>query len=145
MRAVVPRVSSAAVTVEGEVVGRIGQGLCVFAGVTHGDDRACAEKMAEKIWRLRIFEDDTGRMNRCAAEIDAQLLVVSQFTLYADTGRGRRPSFIEAAPAEVAEPLVGRLIAGLAERGASVATGRFRAHMAVTLTNDGPVTLLLEV
>jgi D-tyrosyl-tRNA(Tyr) deacylase len=145
VRAVVQRVTSAAVDVGGAVVGAIGPGLCVFVGVTHDDDEAVARRLADKLWHLRVFEDGPGRMNRSAAELDRELLIVSQFTLYADTSKGRRPSFPAAAPPDRAEPLIEHLVAELKGRGARVTTGRFRAHMAVTLTNDGPVTILVEV
>ncbi len=144
MRAVVQRVSRASVTVAGETVGEIGTGLCVLVGVTHDDDETSAAKLAEKIWNLRIFDDPDGVMNVSAADAGAALLVVSQFTLYGDTGRGRRPSWIAAARPEQAEPLVEAVVDRLRGLGATVATGRFRAEMAVELVNDGPVTLLLE-
>jgi D-aminoacyl-tRNA deacylase len=145
VRAVVQRVTSAAVDVGGAAVGAIGPGLCVFVGVTHHDDAAAAHRLADKLWHLRVFEDEDGRMNLSAAELDRELLVVSQFTLYADTSKGRRPSFPAAAPPDQAEPLIERVVTELRDRGARVTTGRFRAHMAVTLTNDGPVTILVEV
>ena len=145
VRAVVQRVSEAAVTVGGEEVGRIaGPGLCVLVGVTHDDDEAVARKLADRIWNLRLFDDDAGVMNRSAAELGAALLVVSQFTLYADTTKGRRPSWIAAARPEQAEPLVAVLVAELRGLGATVATGRFRAEMKVALVSDGPVTVILE-
>lgn len=144
MRAVVQRVSSASVAVAGEVVGSIGQGLCVLVGVTHDDDAVVAAKLAEKLWFLRVFDDEAGVMNRSASDVGAELLVVSQFTLYGDTSGGRRPSWIAAARPEVAEPLVGHLVASLRALGAEVATGRFRTEMQVTLTNDGPVTLVID-
>ena len=144
MRALVQRVTSSAVTVGDEEVGRIGPGLCILVGVTHDDELAAARSLAARLWHLRVFEDDAGKMNRSAAELGLALLVVSQFTLYADTTRGRRPSFAGAAGPEVAEPLVDALVAELRSLGATVATGRFGADMAVTLTNDGPVTVLLE-
>jgi D-aminoacyl-tRNA deacylase len=144
VRAVVQRVTSASVTVDGEVVGAIGQGLCVLVGVCRSDDTASARRLAERLWHLRVFEDDAGKMNRSAAELGLGLLVVSQFTLCADTTRGRRPSFVDAAPPEEAEPLVELLVGELTERGATVATGRFRAQMAVSLANDGPVTLVID-
>ena len=144
MRAVVQRVSSASVSVDGEVVGAIGPGLCVLVGVTHDDDDAVADKVADKLWNLRIFDDDAGVMNRSAADTGAEVLVISQFTLYGDTSAGRRPSWVAAARPEVAEPLVERVVSALRDLGATVATGRFRADMAVTLTNDGPVTVLIE-
>jgi D-tyrosyl-tRNA(Tyr) deacylase len=144
MRAVVQRVSSASVAVAGTEVGAIGPGLCVLVGVTHDDDPAAAAWLAEKLWNLRVFDDDQGVMNRSAADVAAEVLVVSQFTLYGDTSGGRRPSWIAAAKPEVAEPLIDHLVARLRALGATVATGRFRTEMAVTLTNDGPVTLILE-
>jgi D-aminoacyl-tRNA deacylase len=145
VRALVQRVSEASVTVDGAVVGRIGPGLCVLVGVTHSDDAAAAAKMAAKVWGLRIFDDDDGVMNRSVAEVGGEVLVVSQFTLYGDTRKGRRPSWIEAARPEQAEPLVGQVVAELESLGATVATGRFQANMAVALVNDGPVTVLVEV
>jgi D-tyrosyl-tRNA(Tyr) deacylase len=145
VRAVVQRVSEAAVSVDGEEVGRIaGPGLCVLVGVTHADDEAVARKLADRVWKLRLFDDDSGVMNRSAAELGAALLVVSQFTLYGDTTKGRRPSWIAAARPEQAEPLVEVLVAELRRLGATVATGRFRAEMKVALVNDGPVTVILE-
>lgn len=145
MRAVVQRVSRASVTVDEEQVGAIGRGLCVLVGVTHDDDEAAATKLADKVWSLRILPDDDGVMNRSVADAGGGILVVSQFTLYGDTGKGRRPSYVAAARPEHAEPLIAHLVGELRRRGATVATGRFRAHMEVELVNDGPVTLLLEV
>jgi D-tyrosyl-tRNA(Tyr) deacylase len=145
MRAVVQRVTSASVTVDDEVVGSIGAGLCVLVGVTHDDDAATAAKLAEKLWNLRILDDDAGVMNQSAADHQAPLLVISQFTLYGDTVKGRRPSWLAAARPEQAEPLVAAVVTRLEELGATVATGRFRTDMAVALVNDGPVTLILEV
>lgn len=145
MRAVVQRVSRASVTVEGDVVGAIGPGLCVLVGVTHDDDAARAAKLAEKLWHLRILDDPGGVMNLSAAEVGAPVLVVSQFTLYGDTAKGRRPSWLAAARPEVAEPLVEAVVAQLRRLGARVETGRFRTTMAVELVNDGPVTLVVEV
>ena len=145
MRAVVQRVTGASVDVGGEAVGRIDAGLCVLVGATHDDTPEVAAKLADKIWHLRVFADDAGVMNRSAAEVGGELLVISQFTLYGDTSRGRRPSWIRAAPPEVAEPLVDAVVSRLRDLGATVATGRFGADMAVTLTNDGPVTVLLEL
>jgi len=144
VRAVVQRVSSAFVTVAGEEVGRIGRGLCVLLGVTHSDDEAVARKMAEKLWHLRVFDDERGVMNRSAADLGAELLVVSQFTVYGDTSGGRRPSWIAAARPEQAEPLVTAVVEELRRLGATVATGRFRTAMQVTLTNDGPVTVIVD-
>lgn len=136
--------SDASVTVDDVVVGAIGAGLAVLVGVTHGDDEGAAIHLAERTWHLRIFPDEEGRMNRSLAETSREVLVVSQFTLYADTRRGRRPSWVDAAPPDVAEPLVERYTEALAGLGAEVATGVFGATMQVALTNDGPVTILLE-
>jgi D-tyrosyl-tRNA(Tyr) deacylase len=144
VRAVVQRVTDATVTVAGEEVGRISRGLCVLVGVTHADDEAVARKLADRLWNLRLFDDDAGVMNRSAAELGAELLVVSQFTLYGDTTKGRRPSWIAAARPEHAEPLVDAVVAELRRFGATVATGRFGKEMQVALVNDGPVTVLLE-
>lgn len=144
MRAVIQRVSKASVTVDGAVVGQIGRGLLVLLGVGAGDAAADARQMAEKIANLRIFADDEGRFNRSALDIGGAALVVSQFTLYADTRRGRRPSFSGAALPEVAAPLVEGFVAALRERGLPVETGVFGAHMDVDLRNDGPVTIILD-
>jgi D-aminoacyl-tRNA deacylase len=140
VRAVVQTVGRASVTVDGEVVGEIGEGLLVLLGVTHTDGPGKVEALARKVHELRILDDD-----RSAAETGVPLLVVSQFTLYADTRKGRRPSWSAAAPAEVAEPIVTAFVAALRERGATVATGRFRALMQVESVNIGPRTILLEV
>jgi D-tyrosyl-tRNA(Tyr) deacylase len=145
MRALVQRVSRASVTVDDEVVGAIGPGLCVLVGVTHSDHEATARKLAERIFNLRVLADDDGVMNRSAADLGAEILVVSQFTLYGDTSKGRRPSWLAAAPPEVAEPLVEAVVDALRQLGAKVATGRFRTTMAVELVNYGPVTVMLEV
>ena len=145
MRALVQRVSRAKVTVDGEIVGEIGAGLCVLVGVTHSDDDATARKVAERIVNLRVLADDDGVMNRSVADVGGEVLVVSQFTLYGDTSKGRRPSWLAAAPPEVAEPLVDAVVTALRELGTTVATGRFRTTMAVELVNDGPVTVLLEL
>jgi D-aminoacyl-tRNA deacylase len=145
MRAVVQRVTEATVTVDGEVVGAIGPGLCVLVGVTHDDDAERARKLAAKVWHLRILDDEAGVMNRSLADLGGEVLVVSQFTLYGDTSRGRRPSWVAAARPERAEPLVDAVVAELRRLGAQVATGRFRADMRVALVNDGPVTLVVEV
>jgi D-tyrosyl-tRNA(Tyr) deacylase len=146
MRAVVQRVASARVTVAGEVVGAIERpGLCVLVGVTHADDEAVAATLASRLWNLRVMADEEGRMNRSAADLGAPLLVVSQFTLYGDTSKGRRPSWLAAAPGEVAEPLVATVVSELRALGAEVATGRFGADMLVEIANDGPVTILLEL
>ena len=145
MRALIQRVSKASVSVKQQTVGNIGTGLCVFVGVTHGDDEAIAEKLASKIWNLRIFEDDQKRMNYSVGEINGEILIVSQFTLYSDTTKGRRPSFVEAASPDVAEPLIEKLCESLKVMGATVATGRFQSHMDVEIHNDGPITLNLDV
>ena len=144
MRAVVQRVTRASVTVGEETVGAIGPGLCVLVGVTHDDDEATAAKLAEKLWHLRVLDDANGVMNVSAADAGAPLLIVSQFTLYGDTAKGRRPSWLAAARPEHAEPLIDAVVARLGELGATVATGRFRTDMAVELVNDGPVTLIVE-
>ena len=145
MRALVQRVSRAKVTVDGEVVGEIGAGLCVLIGVTHDDSDAVARKLADRIFHLRVLADDDGVMNRSLADTGDEVLVVSQFTLYGDTSKGRRPSWLAAAPPEVAEPLVDVVVEALRQLGARVATGRFRTTMAVELVNDGPVTVMLEL
>jgi D-tyrosyl-tRNA(Tyr) deacylase len=139
MRALVQRVSEASVTVEGEEVARIGPGLLVLLGVRSGDGPGEADRIARKLLALRIFEDDEGRMNRSVADTGGELLCVSQFTLLGDARKGNRPSFVDAAPAEEAEPLYERVRAALGAQG-----GVFGAHMRVALVNDGPVTLLLE-
>jgi len=144
VRGLVQRVSSASVRVAGEVVGEIGPGLLLLVGVTHDDDPAAARRLADKVWHLRVFDDAAGVMNRSVAESGGQVLVVSQFTLYGDTSRGRRPSWIAAARPEVAEPLVDAVVEHLRVLGATVATGRFRTEMVVALDNDGPVTVLVE-
>jgi D-tyrosyl-tRNA(Tyr) deacylase len=144
MRAVVQRVSSARVVVNGEVVGEIGAGLCVLLGVARTDVEAEAERLAGRTVRLRIFENDEGRFDRSLLDAGGAALVVSQFTLIADTAKGNRPSFTDAAPPEQAEPLYESFCAVLRELGVEVATGRFGARMAVELVNDGPVTIVLE-
>ena len=145
VRAVVQRVTRAAVRVDGETVGEIGRGLLVLVGAASGDGPADAATLADKLVGLRIFPDDEGRMNRSVLEAGGAALVVSQFTLYGDVRRGRRPSFTEAAAPEAAEPLVDLVATLLREAGVPCATGRFRAHMDVELVNDGPVTLVVEV
>ncbi len=161
MRGLVQRVEQASVVVRAvdadgrptgqeELTGQVGHGLCVLVGAGRDDDLAAAHRLADKLWRLRVFADDAGAMNlsladRHEAGAPAEVLVVSQFTLYGDTRKGRRPSFVDAAPPDLAEPLVEAVVARLRELGATVATGRFRTDMAVSLVNDGPVTLLLEV
>ena len=145
MRALVQRVTRACVRSEGELVGSIGAGLCVLVGVTHTDTDGHAAKIASKIWNLRIIDDDSGVMNRSVADAGGQILLVSQFTLYGDTNSGRRPSWIQAARPEYAEPLVELVVSELTALGAHVETGRFRTDMEVELVNDGPVTVMLEV
>ena len=141
MRAVVQRVSEAHVTVGGAVVGAIeGEGLVVLVGVTHGDTANQARALAAKLYRLRVLDGE-----KSCADVDAPLLVVSQFTLYADTSKGRRPSWQRAAPGPIAEPLVEAVVAELRSLGAPVTTGRFGAHMQLQLVNDGPVTLVIDV
>ena len=144
MRAVVQRVSEASVSVAGEPVGTIGPGLVVLLGVAAGDTPEDAAYLAGKIAHLRIFEDEAGKMNRSLLETGGGLLAVSQFTLLADCRRGRRPSFAQAAPPEQAEALYEAFVAAAARHGVTVATGRFRAMMQVSLVNDGPVTILLD-
>jgi D-aminoacyl-tRNA deacylase len=140
MRLVIQRVSSAQVQVDGEIVGAIDRpGLLVLVGVTRDDQPTTADRLAEKVWTLRILDGE-----RSCQDENAPILVVSQFTLYADTRKGRRPSWSAAAPRAVSEPLIEAFVTSLRQRGAEVATGVFGAHMKVTLTNDGPVTLILE-
>ncbi len=144
MRACIQRVSEAQVTVDGVVTGQIGAGLVVLLGVTHNDGEAEVEWLAEKVVGLRIFEDEAGKMNRSLAEAGGRMLVVSQFTLYGNCRRGRRPSFTEAAPPELAERLYEAFVECVREIGVEVATGRFRKHMHLALVNDGPVTLWID-
>ena len=144
MRALLQRVSRASVTVDGRVVGQIGRGFVVLVGVTHADTRAEAEWVAAKVAGLRVFDDEAGKMNRALADVGGELLVVSQFTLYGDARKGRRPSFSDAAAPERAEPLVDYFVEQLRRAGFTVATGVFGAHMDVEIHNDGPVTLLVE-
>ena len=144
MRVVIQRVTEASVTVDNQVVGKIGSGLLVLLGIGTGDQLATATLLAEKIANMRIFADDEGRFNRSVLDVGGAALVVSQFTLYADTRRGRRPSFAAAAPPEIAMPLVDAFVAALRARGLTVATGIFGAHMHVALLNDGPVTIVLD-
>jgi D-tyrosyl-tRNA(Tyr) deacylase len=151
VRALVQRVtraevsSRAAPTAPWEPVGRIGPGLCVFVGVTHDDTDEVAGRLAVKLAGLRIFDDDAGVMNRSVLDVGGAALVVSQFTLYGDTSRGRRPGWSAAAPPELAEPLVDAVVAGLRAAGVPAETGRFRTEMRVELCNDGPVTLVVDV
>jgi D-tyrosyl-tRNA(Tyr) deacylase len=144
MRVLVQRVSRASVTVDGDVVGEIGRGVAILVGVTHGDGEEQAKWLARKVAGLRIFEDAEGLMNAGLLDVGGEALVVSQFTLYADSRKGRRPSFINAAPPEVAEPLVELFAGELVGAGVPVQSGVFGAHMLVEIQNDGPVTILLE-
>ncbi len=144
VRALIQRVAWARVLVAGEVVGAIDRGLCVFVGVGHDDGSEDVDRLAERIATLRVFEDDAGKMNLALSDVAGAVLVVSQFTLMADTRRGRRPSFVAAAPPQAAERRVEELAGALGARGLEVATGRFRARMLVELANDGPVTILLD-
>ncbi len=144
MRAVVQRVSKASVSVDGEVVGTIGPGLVVFVGVTHDDGDKEARFLAGKIAHLRIFADDEGKFNRSALDVGGEALVVSQFTVYGDARKGRRPNFGQAAPPETAEPLIERLVFFLQEEGLRIETGVFGAMMMVETHNDGPVTIIIE-
>ncbi len=143
MRAVIQRVKSASVAVGGEVAGSIGTGLLILLGVTHGDDARDVRFLADKCVNLRIFEDDAGKMNRSLLDIGGAALIVSQFTLYGDASAGRRPSFTAAAPPELADALYQQFIAAVKAH-VPVGTGRFGAEMAVSLVNDGPVTLIVE-
>ena len=144
MRALIQRVARASVHVDGDLVSEIGRGLLVLIGVKAGDSEAEAMWMAEKLANLRIFPDTSGQMNRSLLDVRGEALVVSQFTLYADARKGRRPSLVEAARPGVAEPLVTSVADQLAARGITVATGVFGAHMDVELLNDGPVTVLID-
>jgi D-tyrosyl-tRNA(Tyr) deacylase len=144
MRLVIQRVSSAGVVVAGETVGAIGRGLLVLVGVREGDDEAIARRLAVKTAELRIFPDEAGRFNRSVIDVGGEALVVSQFTLYGDTRRGRRPSFNDAARPEVAEPLIAAFVQAMSALGVAVAQGRFGAHMDVSLVNDGPVTIVID-
>ena len=144
MRAVVQRVTSASVTVEGKVVGQVKRGCLVLLGVGTDDTDADAVALAEKVAGLRVFEDDAGKMNLALDDVGGQMLVVSQFTLFGDCRKGRRPSFVEAARPEKAELLYETFVAEVRGQGIHVETGRFQTHMDVSLVNDGPVTLLLD-
>ena len=144
MRALVQRVSNASVEIDASEVGRIGRGLAVFLGVADDDEEADAEYLAAKVANLRIFADDANRFNLSALDAGAELLLVSQFTLYADTRRGRRPDFTRAAPPELAERLYDYAVSRFRETGLTVATGRFQEYMQVRLQNDGPVTIMLD-
>jgi D-tyrosyl-tRNA(Tyr) deacylase len=144
MRAVVQRVSHASVTVDGQIVGKIDRGLLVFLGVTHADNEASADYLAEKIAGLRVFEDDAGKMNLAVADVGGAILAVSQFTLYGDVRRGKRPSFDDAARPEQARKLYEYFVERIRALGLRCETGRFQEMMRVELVNDGPVTILLD-
>ena len=144
MRLVIQRVSHASVTVGGEVVAQIELGFVVLIGITHEDTVSEADWLARKVAGLRLFEDEAGLTNLSLADVGGEVLAVSQFTLYANARKGRRPSFTQAAPPELAEPLVKRFVFSLRKAGVPVQTGVFRAHMLLELVNDGPVTLILE-
>ena len=144
MRVVLQRVSKSSVTIDGRIAGAIGQGFCLLVAFTHGDGAAQVDWMAEKVAGLRLFSDVNGKMNLGLGDVGGAVLVISQFTLYGDASRGRRPSFIEAARPEVAIPLYHRFLAALGERGLTVAAGEFGADMQVEIHNDGPVTLILD-
>ena len=144
MRVVLQRVAQASVTIDGKAAGAIGRGFCLLVGFTHGDTAAQVDWMAEKVAGLRLFSDAEGRMNLGPADVGGEMLVVSQFTLYGDAAKGRRPSFIDAARPETAVPLYEGFVAALRGRGLTVATGEFGADMQVSLVNDGPVTLILD-
>jgi D-tyrosyl-tRNA(Tyr) deacylase len=144
MRVVLQRVSRASVLMDGRTAGAIGRGFCLLVGLTHGDTDATVDWMAEKVAGLRLFPDAEGKMNLGLDEVGGGVLVVSQFTLYGDAAKGRRPSFIDAARPETAIPLYQRFVGALRARGLEVATGEFGAHMQVEIHNDGPVTLILE-
>jgi D-tyrosyl-tRNA(Tyr) deacylase len=144
LRLLLQRVTRASVTVDGEVVGRIGPGLVILVGVGHADDEALAESMAGRAADLRIFRDDEGKTNRSLIDVEGSALVISQFTLYGDTRKGRRPSFLDAAPPALGEALYVRFADALAARGVPVAKGIFGAEMEVELVNDGPMTIWLD-
>lgn len=144
MRALLQRVSKASVTVNGQTISAMGNGLLILLGVGHGDSEEQAKFLAEKIANLRVFEDEQGKTNLSVLDVKGEAIVVSQFTLYADTRKGRRPSFTDAALPDVAEPLVNRFVELLRSYGVSTQTGKFGAHMEVEIHNDGPVTIWLE-
>jgi len=144
MKAVVQRVRRASVTVEGIETASIGHGLVVLLGITHSDTAIQADWMSEKVATLRVFADDDGRMNKSVADVSGEILIVSQFTLYADASRGTRPSFVHAAPSDIAKPLYDYFVRELTKKTPNVSTGTFGAMMDVSFVNDGPVTIVLE-
>ncbi len=144
MKVLVQRVSEAAVSINDKIVGTIGSGFVVLVGVSKTDTEADVDHIVNKVINLRIFSDDDGKFNRSAIDVGAELLLVSQFTLHADTRKGRRPSFIDAAPPELAEPTFDQAVEKFRETGLKVETGRFQAYMMVSLTNDGPVTIMID-
>lgn len=145
MRALVQRVVKATVRVENQTVGAIAQGLCVFVGVTHDDSFEESDQLVKKIVSLRIMDDENSVMNKSVIDVDGEILIVSQFTLYGDTSKGRRPGWSAAAAPDHAEPLIERVVEGVKAAGVVVETGRFREHMQVELINDGPATLMIEI
>ena len=145
MRALVQRVVKATVRVENQTVGAIAQGLCVFVGVTHEDSFEESDQLVKKIVSLRIMDDENGVMNKSVIDVDGEILIVSQFTLYGDTSKGRLPGWSAAAAPDHAEPLIERVVEGVKAAGVVVETGRFREHMQVELINDGPATLMIEI
>ena len=145
MRALVQRVVKATVRVENQTVGAIARGLCVFVGVTHDDSFEESDQLVKKIVSLRIMDDENGVMNKSVIDVDGEILIVSQFTLYGDTSKGRRPGWSAAAAPDHAEPLIERVVEGVKAAGVVVETGRFREHMQVELINDGPATLMIEI
>ena len=145
MRALVQRVREASVRVEDQLVGAINQGLCVFVGVTHDDGPEECDLLVNKLLHLRIMDDENGVMNNSVVDNEGEILIVSQFTLYGDISKGRRPAWSAAAPPEQAEPLIKKVVEGLKAAGVAVETGKFRQHMLVDLTNDGPATLMIEI
>ena len=145
MRALVQRVVKATVRVENQTVGAIAQGLCVFVGVTHEDSFEESDQLVKKIVSLRIMDDENSVMNKSVIDVDGEILIVSQFTLYGDTSKGRRPGWSAAAAHDHAEPLIERVVEGVKAAGVVVDTGRFREHMQVELINDGPATLMIEI
>ena len=145
MRALVQRVREASVRVEEQLVGAINQGLCVFVGVTHEDGTEECDLLVRKLLNLRIMDDENGVMNNSVIDHEGEILLVSQFTLYGDVSKGRRPTWSAAAPPEQAEPLIERVVEGLKAGGAKVETGKFREYMLVDLVNDGPATLMIEI